>query len=187
MARMLKDEMAVTKGIMIDLGNDNILFVVQRYHTERNEDTGKVDRSKSLYSWVARVTTRQEILDKISWCMDDKNRLNRFKFKNDPYPYYLAVGNSSDNAAFANFLTNKLKKMDSWEDGMKRLNGWETQTANRQAGYNANAKWMVKGYKADNGDMVDLDDHESVLKCIGQNLFADQVMKSKLPPNGKLD
>lgn len=180
MAKMLKDEMSVIKSVMVEIDPDTVVLVTDQYHTEKN-DLGKVDRSKSEYRWLARVMTKAEVKKMIDWCYADENRLNRWRWPNDKSKFYVAPADSQ-NSKVGNWLENKLKKIRTWDYGMKVFKGWETQTAKRQEGYNPAAAYVVDGYVADNGDIVSITDREALLKHVGQNLLAPHLMKSKLPP-----
>ena len=181
MAKMLKDEIQVIKAVMMELDNDNVVLVTQQYHTETNPETNKVDRAKSLYRWVARPMTKDSLKKMIAGYLDDANRLNRGKWPDDKLDFFLCIGNGSENWRIGNFFQNKLKKLRTWEYGQKVINGWEAKTANRDEGYNPSAKYVIEGYVADNGDKISLTDKDALLKHIGENLIAPQIMKSKTP------
>jgi hypothetical protein len=177
--QMLKDESSLLKSMMIRIDDNHILLVTQQYHTELN-DQGKTDRSKSKYRWLARVFTDDSLKDLIKTMYDDANRLNRFRWPNDPDPWYICVGNDSTNAIGANWLSMKLKKLRTWEDGLKFLDGWQTETKKREAGYNLAAKYETEDYLMENGEKISLKDKDALLKCVDQNLYKPQIMKSKI-------
>lgn len=174
MAKMHKDEITVLKSLMIEIDTDNLMLVTMQYHVEPRED-GKVDRSKSKYRWLARVMPKTEVKDIIKFCWADENRLNRWKWPNDTWPYYIYAG-ESDNRTIGSWLATKLNKIQKWEDGVKQLYGWKKKTPSHPvAEYVKKAMYVHSGYTADNGDTVDLTDKDALLKHIGQNLFHPQV------------
>ena len=180
---MLKDEVSVVKAVMMEV-TDNVIFLVnEHYHTEVNPETGKIDRSKSFYRWVGRADTKENYRKLIAWYMDDSRRLERGKWPDEPTPYFFCVGKGSENWRIGNYFETKMKKLRSWEDGQKRLHGWETKTVNRDCGYNPGALYVIEGYKDPDGNVVDILSKEEVLKHVGQNLIAPHIMKSKLPVN----
>lgn len=178
---MLNDEVAILKAQSIEIDENTILIVTQQYHTEKNAQ-GKTDRAKSKYRWLARVFTKDDLKKTIDFYYSDAQRLQKSRWPNDPDPWYLCCGNDCSGAVVGKFFENKLKKTRSWEDGQKFLAGWQTQTANRVGAYNAGAVYPIENFKAENGDIVSLADKKALLAHVGQNLYHDHVMKSKLPP-----
>ena len=166
---MLKNEISVLKSIMISLDDKTAMLVTRQYHTEPNE-FGKVDRSKSRYRWMARVFKLENLIKKIQWMREDTNRLNKFKWPDDPWPWYICAG-YPENWKVADWLMIKIKKMKSWEDGQKVLAGWENATKNRTARYNKTAAYAVDGYLDNSGKQVSLTDKKTLLECVGQNLI----------------
>ena len=179
---MLKDESQLLKSLMVRVDDNTILLVTEQYHTERN-DLGKVDRSKSKYRWLARVFSNDSLRNLISELYDDANRLNRFRWPKDPDPWYICGDNSSTNGVIASWLSIKLKKIMTWEDGMKKLDGWETKTALREAGYNLSAAYDTEDYTDENGQLVSLKDKDALLKRVDQTLYKVRVLKSKSKPS----
>ena len=182
MAKMLKDEMSVVKAASMALDDNTILIVTEQYHTETG-DLGKVDRSKSFYKWVACIKKIDDLKKKIAWYLDDSRRLERGSWIDNKLGYYFCVGLGAENYRIGEWFTTKLKKMKSWEDGQKILNGWETKTEKRAEGYNPGAKYVIDGYVCDNGETISLTDKEALLKHVGETIVAPHIMKSKLPTN----
>lgn len=166
---MLKDEITVVKSVMIKLDDTSAVLVTYQYHTEQNEFS-KVDRSKSKYRWMARVFKVDDLIKKISWMREDANRLSKFKWPDDPWPWYVCSG-YPEHWKIADWLSTKLKKIKTWEDGQKILAGWENKTKTRPEGYNKNAKYEVDGYLDNDGKPVSLTDKQALLASIGKNLI----------------
>ena len=173
------DEMGILKGLAIKLDDTTALIVTMQYHTEKNE-RGKTDRSKSRYRWLARVQQIETINEAIKNMKSDANRLNPWKWPNDPSWDGQIVYTDSGNLAGANWLRMKMKKLVDWDLGQKMLNGWKrTLEAKGEDPYNLKAKYDIEGYQAEDGTIVNLDDKEALLKLVGQNLVKEQQMKSK--------
>ena len=181
MSKMLADEIQVVKATTIEIDPETVLLATLQYHTESNADTGKLDRSKSYYRWMARVMTKNAANDEIRKRMSDTVRLERGKWPNDNSPYYFCVDNDSTNAAIARWFETKMKKSKivSWDMGQKILNGWKKATAKSDEGFYPNATYRIDGYKSENGDIVSLSDKATLLKHVNQNLLASFVSKSK--------
>lgn len=172
---MLKDEITVVKSMMVNLDADIAMLVTYQYHVEidpSDPEGKKKDRSKSKYRYFARVFKIEDLHKKIFELKDDKNRLNKFRWPDDKWPWYVCAG-YSDNWKVADWLTIKLKKMKSWEEGQKILAGWQSGTKTRIAGFNDNAKYEIDGYQDDAGNLVSLADRDALLKLVGKNLMKD--------------
>jgi len=172
MSKMLADEIQVIKAVSMEVDSDTVLIATLQYHTEVRDDTGKLDRSKSFYRWAARAMKKNDVKDEIKARMADDKRLERGKWLDETLPFYLCIGNDSRNAAIANWLNLKLKKIVTWDAGQKILQGWKKKTAKTAEGFYPNAAYRIDGYTAANGDIVDLNDKDAILKHINQNLFA---------------
>ena len=176
---MLKDEITVVKSVMINLDTDIAMLVTYQYHVELDptDPAGKKkDRSKSKYRYLARVFKTDDLVKKINELRDDKNRLNKFRWPDDKWSWYVCAGDS-DNWKVADWLSVKFKKAKSWDDGQKILAGWQTGTKHRIAGFNENAKYEIDGYQDDAGNIVSLSDRAALLKLVGKNLMKDVSKK----------
>ena len=134
---MLKDEIAVVKSVMMSLDTDTTLLVTYQYHVELDptDPAGKKkDRSKSKYRYLARVFKTEDLRKKIIELRDDKNRLNKFRWPDDKWPWYICA-KYSDNSTVSDWLMTKFRKIKSWEDGQKILAGWQNGTKTRIAGF----------------------------------------------------
>lgn len=167
---MLKDEATILKSIAIKLSDDVAVLVTKQYHTEENPATGKIDRSKSKYRWMARVFKIEDLSEKIKWMLKDENRLTKFKWPNDPWPYYVSAI-YPEHYKIAAWLMSKLKKLKDWDEGQKILAGWKNATkTHKVADYNKNAAYDVDGYVDEAGNIVSLTNKDELLKRVGQNL-----------------
>lgn len=166
---MLKDEITVVKSVMLSLDQDTAMLVTYQYHTETNE-YNKVDRSKSKYRYMARVFKVDDLVTKIKQMREDANRMSKFKWPDDPWPWYICAG-YPENWKVADWLACKLKKIKTWEDGQKVLAGYKSGTKTRIAGFNDKAKYDLEGYLDNKGNTVSLTDKDALLKLIGQNLI----------------
>ena len=170
---MLKDEVTVLKSVMMNLDSELKMLVTYQYHVEADplDPAGKKkDRSKSKYRYLARIFKTDDLINKINELREDSNRLSRFKWPDDPWPWYVCAG-YSDNWKVADWLATKLKKVKSWEDGQKILSGWKSGTKTRLEGINEKAKYEIDGYQDDAGNLVSLTDLESLKKLVGKNLI----------------
>lgn len=166
---MLKDEITVVKSLMLSLDNDTAMLVTYQYHTETNEFS-KVDRSKSKYRYMARVFKVEDLIKKIKWMREDANRLSKFKWPDDPWPWYICAG-YPENWKVADWLACKLKKIKTWDEGQKMLLGYKTGTKTRMAGFNEKAKYDLEEYLDNDGNKVSLTDKAALLKLVGKNLI----------------
>lgn len=176
------DEMGILKGTAVKLDDNTVLLVTMQYHTERDPATSKLDRSKSRYRWLARVDTEANFRAMIADMKQDANRLNPWKWPNDPSWEGSIVYTDSGNLVGSRWYTMKLKKMVDWETGLKIFNGFKPNLeAKGQDPYNAKAKYDTEAYVATDGTTVNLTDKDALLAHVGQNLVKEQVMKSKTP------
>lgn len=166
---MLNDEIEILKSLMIQLNDETAVLVTKQYHVECN-DHSKIDRSKSMYRWMARVFKIEDLKSKIKWMMDDANRNVKFKWPNDKWPWYVKA-KYPENYYVAEWLACKLKKMKSWDDGQKFLAGYQTKTKKRAAQFNKNAAYAIDGYLDEAGNTISLSDKNALLACVGQNLM----------------
>lgn len=170
---MLKDEITVVKSVMMNLDTDTAMLVTYQYHVEADpsDPAGKKkDRSKSKYRYLARVFKTDDLVKKINELHDEKNRLNKFKWPDDTWPWYICAG-YSDNWKVADWLATKLKNIKTWEEGQKILSGWQSGTKTRLAGINEKAKYEVDGYLDNDGNQVSLTDLDTLKKLVGKNLM----------------
>ena len=178
---MLKDELHILKAVAIRVDDSHVMLATVQYHTEKT-DEGKYNKSKSFYRWFAKVLADKDWEAKFDYMLDDAHRLDKYKIPNDTTGLYLCCKNSTTNYDVGDWLQAKVSRALSWEDGMKRLAGFKTKTANRAEGYNTNAAYDTVGYKAENGDLVDITDKDSLLKHVGQNLIKPLLMGKKSSP-----
>lgn len=176
------DEMGILKGTAVKLDDNTILLVTMQYHTERDPQTGKVDRSKSRYRWLARVDTTANFQTMAAEMKQDANRLNPWRWPDDPSWTGSIVYTDSGNLIGSRWYTMKLKKAVDWDTGLKIFNGFKPALeAKGQDPYNAKAKYDVDGYTLPDGTTISLTDKEALLAHVGQNLVKEQTMKSKTP------
>lgn len=174
MAKMKKDEATLLKSLMVELDDNTVLLVTHQYHTEPRESDGKPDRDKSRYVWISRVMAKDEVNAWAKWCWDDEHRLGRWTWPGteQKWPFHLLVNKDGDCRSVSSWLMTKLKKLMPWEDGIKQIYGWKPKTKSHPtAEYIKKAMYVHDSYTADNGDVLDLDDKEALLKHIGQNLI----------------
>lgn len=174
---MLKDEITILKSLMVSLDNDTAMLVTFQYHTETNEYS-KVDRSKSKYRYMVRVFKIEDLVKKIAWMREDANRLNKFKWPDDPWPWYICAG-YPENWRVADWLACKLKKIKKWKDGQQLLAGFKPATAKQTAHFNDKAKYELNGYLDKDGNEVSITDRNALLKHVGQNLIKVDTKQKK--------
>lgn len=171
------DEMALLKCVSIKLTDDIMCLVTQQYHTEVNPETGKKDRAKSVYRWLARVCKIEDVKKTIREYMMDEHRLEAWTWPNDPTWNGKILARDSTKYAAGCWLNTKLKKMVDFDTALKVFKGW----VKCKDEYNLNATYDTEGYKADNGDTVNLTDKEALIAHCGQNLFKARILKSQMP------
>ena len=179
--QMKKDEITILKSMMVKLDDSNALLVALQYHSELHEDglkAGKTDRSKTRYRWIARTANIEELKKKIMEMSDDSNALAKCKWPGDTSGWYTATGAGCANIEIASWLSMKLKKIKSWEDGMKALDGWEGKTKTHEARQNLKAKYETEGFEDTTapGTTISLKDKVTLLKNIGHT-FIKNVAK----------
>ena len=178
MAIHKKDEIQVLKAQAIKIDDAHMLLVTLQQHAEDNE-FGKIDRSKSMYRWFARVLAIDAMKEHIKILNDPAHCMEKYVWPDDKSGYYFCAANSIQCKTIAHWYELKLSKMLDWEIGQKVLKGWHRKTKMSEEGYNPNAAYEIDGYVADNGDVVSLSDREALLAHVGQNLQKINVLKSQ--------
>ncbi len=166
MSMMKSDEMQIVKCVSMKVSDDIALLATLQYHTEKN-DQGKVDRSKSTYRWLARIEKIEDIKKRIADMKSDANRLSSWTWPDDPTWNGKIFTKDSTNYVGASWLETKLKKLVSWEDGQKQLNGFK-RCLNE---VKPSAKYETEGYQDPDGNEVSLTDREALLKLVGKNVW----------------
>lgn len=182
--RMLKDETAIIKSVMIKIDDDHCMIVSQSYHVER-DNNDKIEGEKSKYRWMARVFTFDSLNKLINEWYDDANCLNKCRFPGDPDPWYFGTGKDATNKTMANWLITKRKKIMSWEDGQKFMAGYKKETATRKACMLPNAAYQVNDYVDAQGNLVSITDKVTLLNYVDQTLYKSnpKIRKTTITQN----
>lgn len=172
MSNMRPDEMSILKAVSIKLDDETVFINTLQYHTEKG------DRSKSRYRWLGRVQKIDVIKSKITELRQDANRLNPWKWPDDPSWDGKIMYTDSDNLHASMWLRSKLMKVVDWDLGQKLLNGYDK----KHNSYNESKKYDMTAYNTASGT-VDLTDKEALKKLVGQNLWKEVVKKVKSVDN----
>lgn len=168
---MKADEMQILKCISMKLNDEVAAICTYQYHvTKVPGPDGKMknDRAQSAYRWLTRIVKIEDIKKHMKWCLQDENRLSPWMWPDDPSWKGKIFTKDSTNYKCYEFLHLKLKKLLSWEDGQKALNGYKRA----DDAYNKNAAYVIDGYTASNGDTgISLADKDALLSHVGQNLW----------------
>lgn len=177
---MKADEMGLLKGLAIKLADDIALFVTLQYSVDRKED-GKTKHGTSRYRYLCRVAKISDVNEKIREMKLDQNRMNRWKWPDDPsWDGYIFRGHST-SAEIADFLRMKVHKIVDWDLGMKILDGF-VKCKNE---YRPTSKYETEGYLDPDGNTVSLKDKEALLKLVGKNLVKELKLKRELKKEAK--
>ena len=174
--KMKADEMQIKKAVYNKVSDDVLLVATYQYHVEEDPATGKKDHSKSKYRWLARAYSVPELKERIRDLSSDAKRLEAWHWPDDPSWDKKMFTNDSTNYAAAKWLTLKISKALSWDEGMKILNGWDKKTSSACP---KNA-YDVKDYVATDGSTVDLTDRDAILKHVNQNFFKPKSLKTQI-------
>lgn len=176
---MLEDEMCVLKSMVFSIDDENAVFVSYQYHSEPKDTGIGNDLSKSRRRWYALVAKKSQLKSIAASLWDAGDA--RAKMPLDTSKWFVCFGNNKPATSLylGEHMYLKLKKMFSWEDGMKMLDGWQSKTSHRKATFNSNAKWADSGYKAPDGEEVSLRDKAALLKHAGQPLVLDVHLKAR--------
>lgn len=98
----------------------------------------------------------------------------------DKSKWFVCFGSQNAASCLADHLDVKLKKTMTWEAGMKKLDGWQTETPKRRACINPAAKWEDSGYLAPDGEEVCLRDRDALIKHFNEPLVKTVLSKTKL-------
>ena len=176
MSQQKIDEMTILKALSIKLDDDNIMIVTLQYHVEKG------NRGASRYRYLGRVCRIEDLKKEIEELKKPENRLNGWKWPNDPSWDGKICTNDSTNDRAADWLKLKISKAIDWDLGQKVLQGWKTPTKKFPEGvYNPRAKYETEGYVCTDGTAVSLTDKETLLQKIGQNFAKEQVLKTRMP------
>ena len=170
MSNMKADEMYILKAVSIKLADGIVFINTLQYHTEKG------DRSKSRYRWLGRVCRVDDVNAKIAELRTDAQRLEPWKWPNDPSWDGKIYYSDSDNLHQANWLRLKLMKTVDWDTGLKILNGWDKKSGD----YNLSKKYDTESYTTEAGELVDITDKDALAKLVGQNVWKEQVKKVKV-------
>jgi len=175
MAIIKSDEMCLLKAASIKLADDIGLIYTLQYHTEKG------DRSKSKYRWLGRVVKISELKNEVIEFKKPENRMNPWMWWNDPTWTGKILSKDSTLGAAADFFRMKLKKMQSWEDGLKTLNGYNKKKSleEKVEVYEDVKMYDTEDVNVEGGGTVSLKDREALLKLVNKNLYKDVVKKSK--------
>ena len=170
MSNMKAEVMYILKAVSIKLADGIVFINTLQYHTEKG------DRSKSRYRWLGRICRVDDVNAKIAELRTDAQRLEPWKWPNDPSWDGKIYYTDSDNLHQANWLRLKLMKTVDWETGVKILNGWDKKSGD----YNLNKKYDTESYATEAGELVDITDKDALVKLVGQNVWKEQVKKVKV-------
>lgn len=176
---MLPNEIEMLKSVPMYIDDKHIMIVSEQYHAEKTPD-GRRNKDKSMYRWFAKIKTVEAWNAYIKDLFSDEKRLEKHIIPNDTCGYDLCVNKSTTNGAIADWLTTKIKKVLSWEDGQKKLKGWKNKTSCHDECYDPNIAYDTDGYIAENGDTVDLTNKDVLLNYVDQNLIKRFTPKKKI-------
>ena len=166
---MKNDELVNLKSLAVRLDEGKLMIVCLQYHAERLPD-GRFNKEKSMYRWIARVTTDEAVSKCIDELYKDENTNVPFKWPDDPDEYYLSC-KYSRGYDIASWLETKMKKIKPWDEALKVFAGFKPKTKTCKEGYNEKSKFKTEGYKTPDGQVVSITDREEMLKRVGQNMI----------------
>ena len=146
---------------------------------ERDEDVKKAPSMshKAIPIPMEKTKKIEDLKKEIEELKKPENRLNGWKWPNDPSWDGKICTNDSTNDRAADWLKLKISKAIDWDLGQKVLQGWKTP----EGVYNPRAKYETEGYVCTDGTAVSLTDKETLLQKIGQNFSKEQVLKTRMP------
>lgn len=191
---MKQNEFEILRAVSAYLDEDTVFVMSYQYHTEKDPDDPegrRNDRSKSRYRMIGFVDKVANVKAKIEELKKDANRLEDWKWTDDPsWDGNILYMYGANNASKANWLRLKLKKAISWENALRVFQGYkkdirktdpETGRRNKTFGQYIvmcpNAIYPTDGYSCTDGSTVDITDVETLKTKIGQTICREIKMK----------
>lgn len=193
---MHRDEMEIIRAISVDLGENLVFCLAYQYHTEKDpgDPEGKRnDKSKSRYRMIGRVDTVQEIERKIQELHADANRVNPWKWPDDPtWDGRILYMKDSTNEGQSNWLRLKLRKTVTPAEAARIFAGFKKDVKaaaeakkkgvklRPEEAYSVfvkNAVYETEGYTCSDGTVLDITDFEALKAKKGQNVWKEIHMK----------
>lgn len=163
MANKNSNEVSLMKGVSCKLDDDTCLTLVFFAHTESHA------RDKSEYFYAGRIDKISDLENEVKTMLLDENRVKLWSFPGLKKYSSIVYDHDDKNAKGATWYNNKLKKLVSWDDFVKIVNGYK---ATRKT-YNENAKYVIKNYVSTNGVKIDdiTADKSKLIALVGQQIF----------------
>jgi len=165
------DQFVILKACCFKLddnpADNKICIATLQYHIEKDADDKPI-RSKSRYRWLARVTTLDDVKNAITDLESDAKRLEPWKWPNDPSWDGNVATDDSNGARGSAWLACRLKKLMTWEEGQRILQGGKK---NPNAEINRNAAYDLEDYQIQGEERkINLNDREALKGLVGKNL-----------------
>lgn len=163
MANKDSNEVSLMKGVCCKLNDDTCLTLVFFAHTESHA------RNKSEYFYGGRIDKISDLENEANTMLLDENRVKPWSFPGLTKYSSIVYDNNDTNAKGAAWYKNKLKKIVSWDDFLKIVNGYKATKKT----YNDNAKYVVTDYVSTNGVTLDdiTIDKSKLIALVGQQIF----------------
>lgn len=151
----------------MQVDEETCLIVTRQYHTEEDPETGKTARGKSAYRWLGRVWKLSDMRAMGNEMFSDAKRLLPWHWPNDPTWKGRILTSDSTNYQFSKWISCKIGKMTSWENGQKLLAGW----SKKEQCFKPKDAYPTENYLTESGTTVSLKSKEDLLKHVNENIW----------------
>lgn len=190
--------MEILKSFSVKLSDDLIMILTYQYHTEKNSDSenfsGQIyNKNKSIYRYIGRVFTVDEIISMTKLFLTDEFRFKDWKWPGDNmWSGKILYMNDSTNYKFGKFLQKKFNSTISWNDWLAILSGMKRDTNKKSKTFGQYNVKPINPKKMDvddfiiteNNQKISLSDIESLRSIPGKSFY--KILSSKRETQAKL-
>lgn len=170
MANINSNEISLMKGVCCKLNDEVCLTLGFFAHTEKQA------RDKAEYFYFGRVDKIADLEAESNNMTSGDNAIKTWSWPNMEKYNAVVYDNNNTQRAGGNWYKNKLKKIVSYEQFVKILDGWKES----KKAYNTNAKYVSTDYTVSDGTkIVDLKTaKDDLIKLVGKTI-SHYMIKSK--------
>lgn len=175
------NEIAILKAASVKLDDETMMLLTYMYHTPEKE--ARKSGEKSFYRYEGRVMKIADFKAEIAELKSDERSLQPWVWptKSEWWKpeYFLGYDAENNNAKAAKWYQLRINKMVDWPTFLKMAKEGIKMTAKGPKTY-PSARYDLDSYVTEDGESLNIDSPETMLKLVGKTFGKAMVLKREL-------